>query len=357
MINIHGIFSETNGWTRHASSFAAAIGHYVPVCLEDWGEPKKRNHCFSHIEGWFSEPPLSGEASFGIGVGPMERMNEIIGKKKIASVVWETSLIPQEKLNFLLNKDQIWTPSQWVNDLLIQNGVDEDLLKVVPEGVDVQFFRPLDLPLKNKDQPFRFLSVGKWEVRKGINDLIHAYCTIFSPKDPVELVLQPFNPYISNYNANGLAKSIHRAYPHHPKITILNPMSDEELVRIYNAVDAFVLPTKAEAWGLPIIEAMACELPVLVTNYSGHKEFVNADTGYLIDVERMIPAQDPDFFDPSFNYGVWAQPSLEHLAHLMRHVVTHPEEAKAKGKQARKELIEKWTWDHAARKSFEALGI
>jgi glycosyltransferase involved in cell wall biosynthesis len=50
------------------------------------------------------------------------------------------------------------------------------------------------------------------------------------------------------------------------------------------SADAFVLPTRGEGWGLPIAEAMAMELPVLVTNYSGPAAFCSEDTAYLIPV-------------------------------------------------------------------------
>lgn len=356
-VTIWGLFSEANGWGRHAASFADALAGYLPVELKDLGKPNHPDQKNKRIREWMPEFFSSRNVPIGIGIGPIDYMNAIAGKKKVACVVWETSLVPQEKLRFLRNKDQIWVPSQWCKELFVQNGIPEDTVIVVPEGVDTQLFHPLNLPQNKSGKPFRFLCIGKWEVRKGIEDLISVYSRTFSRSDPVELLLHTFNPYIAGFSISRLEKMVQQEYPRHPKITFLNPMTDAELVRAYCSADAFVLPTKAEAWGLTIIEAMACALPVLVTNFSGHTEFVNANTGYLIDVKKMIPVRDPFFFKSPIDYGVWAQPDLEHLEYLMRHVVAHRDEAKAKGKRARNELIAKWTWDHAARKGVKALGI
>lgn len=63
--------------------------------------------------------------------------------------------------------------------------------------------------------------------------------------------------------------------------------NDAVLSRVYNGLDVFVLPTGGEGWGLPILEAMACGIPTLVTNYSGHLDFC-VGASELIDVETYI---------------------------------------------------------------------
>ena len=50
------------------------------------------------------------------------------------------------------------------------------------------------------------------------------------------------------------------------------------------SADAFVLPTRGEGWGLPIAEAMALELPVIVTNHSGPAAYATEASAYLIPV-------------------------------------------------------------------------
>jgi len=62
---------------------------------------------------------------------------------------------------------------------------------------------------------------------------------------------------------------------------------DDLLNRVYNGMDLFVLPTGGEGWGLPIAEAMACGVPVLVTCYSGHVDFCQGAAEF-IEVSEMV---------------------------------------------------------------------
>jgi len=52
---------------------------------------------------------------------------------------------------------------------------------------------------------------------------------------------------------------------------------DEGMVNIYNCMDVFVLPTAGEGFGIPTIEAMACGVPVAVTNYTTAWEIIKED--------------------------------------------------------------------------------
>jgi glycosyltransferase involved in cell wall biosynthesis len=110
-----------------------------------------------------------------------------------------------------------------------------------------------------------------------------------------------------------------------------------------------VQPTKAEGWGLPILEALACGIPAIATNYSGHTDFLNDANGYLVDVARMIEVDDPFFYNRGGPFGEWAQPDLDHLQVLMRRSFENPEERRRKGAQGRRDVIERWTWKDAAK--------
>lgn len=120
-------------------------------------------------------------------------------------------------------------------------------------------------------------------------------------------------------------------------------------VKLIQRSDAFVLPTRAEGWGLPILEAMACALPCIVTDYSGLTEFANERNCYLIRVKEMCKVEDPEFFDPRYDWGEWAQPDPDHLRHLMRYVYENSDEAGDKGRLACQDARRLWSWDHAAR--------
>lgn len=221
-------------------------------------------------------------------------------------------------------------------------------MHVIHEPVDTDFFDPA-LYDAHKDpniRGFNFLSVFKWEQRKGVDVLLHAFFTEFSQDDDVSLTIhtflfgdpEPRNHWkirekiqaaldtipIDNYRPEGppLAEQV---------VVISDETPASSMPRIYKAADAFVLPTRGEGWGLPVVEAMAMGLPVICTQWSGPAEFINDEMAYPLKVERLVPAGGGGEFTGDM---MWAEPSVDHLRKLMRHVYNNRAEAKKKGKKA-----------------------
>ena len=75
------------------------------------------------------------------------------------------------------------------------------------------------------------------------------------------------------------------AYPQ--GLQIGKGVPEDMLVQIYNSMDVFTLPTGGEGWGLTIIEAMSCGLPVIVPDYSAHVDYVKG-AGELIKISEFF---------------------------------------------------------------------
>ena len=85
---------------------------------------------------------------------------------------------------------------------------------------------------------------------------------------------------------------------------------------------------QGEGWGLPVVEAMSMELPVIVTDYSGPAAYLTEQNAYPL---RYRP--------PSASSGGQVTPDTAHLRQLMRRVMTHREEALARGRVARGDMV------------------
>jgi glycosyltransferase involved in cell wall biosynthesis len=338
VINAFCLYFGDDSWSRHARHLFGAWQRLEPVNIVSWNEPACGEE-FERSESAHGVP--------GVGLGPVEFMTRIVGSRRVAYVVWETTVMPRDKVAILRTMDEVWTPTNWGRGLLVENGLDADRVGVVPEGVDVETFKPVGVE-RQEGRPFRFLFVGKWEARKGVELLIKAFCEEFSADEPVELVLHGWNPYVPYFD---LDEHIRRAVGDRRVAPIVasTPLTEDALVRLYNSCDAFVLPTRAEGWGLPVTEAMACGLPVIVTDYSAPAEYLCDDYAYLIPVEKLVPVRDPFFFREGSALGVWAQPDMGALRGLMRRVYENPEEAKKKGRRARAKVCARLTWEHAAK--------
>lgn len=354
MINLFCVYFGVAGFNVHSKNFAHCLNKIEPVALVPLNYPHFPVDQIPEAYEMMSRPVLHDNVSIALSFGHL--MQNIFGKQKIGYTVWETTKMPASWIKALNQMDQVWVPSNWGREIFSQNGIDKVKIQIVPEGVDPSIFHPDNEPLPDfKEKRFRFLYIGKWEERKGTEHAIRAYCKAFKPTDEVELVLNAFNPFIKNFN---LKKEFFKlGITEHPPISFVDYLPLDKLAKLYASANAFMLPTKAEGWGLPIIEAMASGLPVIVTDYSAHTDFVNEDIGYLIKVKKMIEVKDPHFFNPDVYCGDWALPDEEHLIELLRYVYSHQSEARAKGLTASEHVRTNFSWQKAAEKAYHCINV
>lgn len=354
MINVNAFCFGYLGVQKHGFNFIESLSRHTDIALLPWDPPPPPGNLPAAYKRFLenAEKDCVGR-NVGIGIGVMNRMPHIVGERKIAYTVWESSRIPENELACLDESDEIWIPSSWGKSVLEANGIASDRIAVVPEGVDVRLYRPMKNDRDDLRRKFRFLCVGKWEKRKGIDVLLHAYAEAFDTNEPVELVLHCHNANAPELNIEGLIDGLE--LPPHPRIVHSSPVTEVQMPHLYNSCDVFVLATRGEGWGLPVIEAMACAKPVIVTNHGACLDFVNSGNAYLVDVKAMVHVDDGRNFDPSLDFGEWAEPDQDHLACLLRHVFENRDEAKRVGEVAGADIAGAWTWDHAAAKAWNLL--
>lgn len=214
------------------------------------------------------------------------------------------------------------------------------------EPVDTGFFdpgrvaEPLELPgVTNATHVF--LSVFKWEARKGWDVLLEAFFREFQADEDVVLVLLT-NAYHSTSDFQGevrrFATSRGLDLNALPPVIIQPQVAQQDLPSLYAAADAFVLPSRGEGWGRPHVEAMAMALPIIATNWSGPTEYLTTANGYPVAIRGLVPIPDGPFAGHQ-----WADPSIADLQANMRRVFSDPQEARERGRQARLDMIEKYS--------------
>eukprot|EP01038_Epipyxis_sp_PR26KG_P008887 gene8887-11986_t len=276
--------------------------------------------------------------------------------------------------------DEIWIPTEWHRNVFhkfMNNlGIRSPPLYVIPEAVDTELFDPkLSNPHKRRyskyeynssnmifmsanvkdisaismhgnhhlgscwigemnehvfcDHParlFEFISIFKWEYRKGWDILLESYWSAFTHSDQVVLRIKSYLPstergsnnisiMIAEFASSKMNKSLSelaRVVWEETEDSIhkkSESLSRADMRDLLASADAFVLPTRGEGWGLPVAEAMSMELPVIITNYSGPTAFVRENNSYLLSVEDNL------------DNTAFAIPNKQHLSLLMRQVI------------------------------------
>ena len=98
-------------------------------------------------------------------------------------------------------------------------------------------------------------------------------------------------------------------------VPISGALSTSDMALLYNNYDALIFPSRAEGWGLPLIEAIACGLPVISTYYSGHAEYLSAIDGQFVRLDHQLqPINCPEFLQHWKAGGQWAVASPDEIA-------------------------------------------
>ena len=264
---------------------------------------------------------------------------------------WEYGALPLDWVSRVSQVTEIWVPSEHVRRVYVDSGVPPAKVQVVPNGVDPQRFHPDAAPLRlATSKSFKFLFVGGTIRRKGPDLVLKAFTEKFTAADDVCLVIKDFGGE-DVYAGQTMAEQIRaaQAAPNAPEILYLTDnLASEAMPGLYTACDCLVHPYRGEGFTLPVLEAMACGLPVIVTAGGATDDFARDDTAYRISATRQRLGYSVGPFKLA-RPGWLLEPSFAELKERMRWVVEHRDEARAKGRTASEAVLRDWTWEQAAR--------
>ncbi|KMP11482.1 hypothetical protein UR09_03175 [Candidatus Nitromaritima sp. SCGC AAA799-A02] len=181
--------------------------------------------------------------------------------------------------------DAIVCESGHFGDQLIENGISPELITVIPNGIDMDRFNPLDRAVARKEvglPPERsvLLTVGSLGAYKGHDYLIQALPEILKENKDVHLVIVGGGETRSRLESTAASLNLE------DRVTLAGLQKEESIPAWFNAADIFVLPSLREGTPNVLLEAMACQLPVVATPVGGIGQLIeNGRNGLLIPPE------------------------------------------------------------------------
>jgi GT2 family glycosyltransferase/Flp pilus assembly protein TadD len=263
---------------------------------------------------------------------------------------WEFGSLPEDWVRQSGSIDEFWVPSEYVRQVYVESGVPANKVSVVPNGIDPSRFNAQAAPLKLATQrKFKFLFVGGTIGRKGPDLLLQTYLKNFTAADDVCLVIKDFGGK-SFYAGQTFESQIRTAQslPDAPEILYLNEeLPPESLPGLYTACDCLVLPYRGEGFGLPVLEAMGCGLPVIVSAGGATDDFVRDEFAWRIPAARKSFGNEVSGMK-LVGPGWLLEPDPVALGRCLRQAFENPAETQGRGRLASGHAHENFSWKHSA---------
>jgi D-inositol-3-phosphate glycosyltransferase len=180
------------------------------------------------------------------------------------------------------------TPDE-AGDLKLLYGAEPERVFVVPPGVDLSMFQPIDRTEARRKIGYRsgrlLLFVGRLERLKGVDVAIRALALLRdrSHDDVRLLVLGEDSRRSDEESEKSRLKAIALSEGVQDRVDFLGSVAHHELPYFYSAADVCVMPSYSESFGLVGLEAQACGTPVVGSDVTGLRSVVRDEvSGYLV---------------------------------------------------------------------------
>lgn len=192
--------------------------------------------------------------------------------------------------------DHIFVASSVTYRSLLEIGIPESQITIIPYGSPIENFQPQP----KKDDTFRVIYVGRISPRKGVQYLMPAWEQLNLANSELLLVGSNLFPqgWLEQY------KHIARHIPSVPHL-LLN--------EYYSQGNVFVFPSLMEGFGLVILEAMACGIPVITTPNTGGLDIITDGVDGFI-----VPIRDVEALKEKIEWCYQNQEELAQMGQMAR---------------------------------------
>jgi glycosyltransferase involved in cell wall biosynthesis len=246
----------------------------------------------------------------------------------------------------------IITPSQWSRLGFLSEGFDESRIHVLPHGAEPAEFTPLSVEERRNRRAtlgihadaLVFLNIGAMTWNKGIAPLLGAFAQ-YRLQDERAVLLLKGSEALYGDQVSAAAQEAVQTFPllKDPKVHaairyVPHNLSRSELTRLYQVSDAYVSPYRAEGFNLPVLEALAAGLPVLVTAGGATDDFCPEHLCLRIAAKGL-----------STTIGRYLEPAVDSIVDCMAKVANDSALRTRAARQAPEWVAERYSWTRITR--------
>ena len=281
-------------------------------------------------------------------------MSQFVGTgPRIGFPIFELDRFTKQECHHLCNLDYIFVCSEWAKGVILNNlnnyayMVKPEKVFVVPLGVTDYNIRQTE----SQSDKTKFFTCGKWEVRKGHDKLIEAFCRAFGPDDNVELNMMCSNPFLSEEQTKEWEEKYVLSDMGHRVRFISRVPEQRQVLEVMSSMDCGVFISRAEGWNLELLEMMSLGKQIIATNYSAHTEFCNSENSHLIEIDEMEDAVDDMWFHGQGKWAKLGDSQVDQVAQKMREV--HENRSSNLVNHKGIETGKAYSWEQSAKKVLE----
>lgn len=222
--------------------------------------------------------------------------------------------------------DEIRVPTREMIRILTARGYEPARMKLFRRGIDTGSFAPVpgnkeDLrKCYGLDGKMTLLYVGRISPEKGLDFLVEVYRELFARGEEINLLFVGDGPMLA---------ALKKQMVTFPRVKFAGRLEQKDLPLVYSFSDLMLFPSTMDTFGMAVLEAQACGLPVVVTNVGGPQEIITAgETGFVL---------------PSGDVFRWVDTVLQVKAMMGE----APEDCRGMCQMARRRVEENFSWEQA----------